>query len=386
MDRQRPSRAGFTLVELLMTILIIGILIGILVPTIAAAFRRAKEAAVTAELNNLATALASFKNTYGDYPPSRIILPETGFTAFLTNAPAGPVPGITNDMDDTDMSYAQLAQRSLLYLRKFFPRANFMTASSSAYNDFNGNGVQDKPILLSGSECLTFFLGGIPIINNGVVIGVSGFSKSPINPFVSMAVAPNNRTVPNYEFTTGRLVDLDGDMIPSYIDPIDNSIGNRSSYAYFSSYGTNGYDPNDVNGNGHASPTGSGGAVIPELEDDGSTDVERGFLVNFPVYSSTSFPTAAPYCVSPGPNPYTSGPPASGTVSWINPNSFQLFSSGQDRLWGLGGTYNSSAGSGATLPILPNPTDPGNIHLDDTSGVRNRENDNLTNFSPNRLN
>ena len=29
-------------------------------------------------MNNLATALASFKNTYGDYPPSRIISARRG--------------------------------------------------------------------------------------------------------------------------------------------------------------------------------------------------------------------------------------------------------------------------------------------------------------------
>ncbi len=378
MDRRRPSRLGFTLVELLMVVVIIGILVGLLVPTIAAAFRRAKEASVTAELNNLAAALAAFKNQYGDYPPSRIILPEQGFTTFLSNATGHGITGA--DGNDTDMTDTQLAQRSLLYLRKFWPRANFMSATTTAFNDFNGNGHNDGTIILSGSECLAFFLGGIPIINGGAVIGVSGFSKSPTNPFVNNTVS-TNRTVPNYEFTTGRLVDQDGDLVPSYIDPIDTASGNRSAYAYFSSYGTNGYDPNDVNGNGHAA---AGGTVIPELEDDGTTDVERGFLVNFPVFVSGSA-TSATYAISPGPNPYTAGPPAVGTVSWINPNSFQLFSSGQDRLWGLGGTFVPSGGSGSRLPILPNAVDPGNIHNDATTNVRGREGDNLTNFAAGRL-
>ncbi len=380
MDRRRPSRLGFTLVELLMVVVIIGILIGLLVPTLAAAFRRAKEASVSAELNNLATALASFKNLYGDYPPSRVILPEQGFTAYLASAPTTAVVGISGDADDSDLTYPQLAQRSLIYLRKFWPRANFATATTTTFNDFNGNGHNDGTIILSGSECLAFFLGGIPIINNGVVTGVSGFSKSPTNPFVNTSVS-TNRTTPNYEFTTGRLIDLDGDLVPSYIDPIDASAGNRSSYAYFSSYGTNGYDPNDVNGNGHAS---AGGIIVPELEDNGTTDVERGFLVNFPVYKSGTS-TSVTYAVSPGPNPYTAGPSAVGTVSWINPNSFQLFSSGQDRLWGMGGTYVASGGNGGKLPILPNAVDPGNIHGDEATGVRNRESDNLTNFSNGRL-
>ena len=202
MDRRRPSRLGFTLVELLMTVVIIGILIGLLVPTIAAAFRKAKEASVSAEINNLATALASFKNLYGDYPPSRIVLPEQGFTYFFAHATGNGITGA--DGNDSDMTDTQLGQRSLLYLRKFWPRANFM---AGGVNDYNGNGsTTDGTIVLNGSECLTFFLGGIPILSGGVPIGVSGFSRSPISPFASSAVA-SNRTTPNYEFTTGRLID-----------------------------------------------------------------------------------------------------------------------------------------------------------------------------------
>ena len=83
MVRHRPNRTGFTLIELLMVILIIAGLIAILVPTVFAAFRKAKEAQVASEMNNLATALASFKNIYGDYPPSRIILCERGYNCRL---------------------------------------------------------------------------------------------------------------------------------------------------------------------------------------------------------------------------------------------------------------------------------------------------------------
>ena len=79
--RQRPTRAGFTMVEVLVVILIIATLMALLLPAIAGAIRTAKNGQVTAEMNNLATALASFKNTYGDYPPSRILLCETGYAS-----------------------------------------------------------------------------------------------------------------------------------------------------------------------------------------------------------------------------------------------------------------------------------------------------------------
>ena len=371
----RPARrAGFTLIELLIVILIIGFLIAILVPTVAAAFRKAKEAQVSAEMNNLATALASFKNAYGDYPPSRILVCERGYTFAGVLSDNTSLPTI--DSNDSDMTVAQLAQRSLLYLQKFWPRADFRndpgaTATPGNFNDFDGNGGKPNTnyIILSGSECLTFFLGGLPI-NGGSITGLSGFSKSPRFPFVDSATALN-RTVPNYEFNTSRLIDDNNNGIPSYFDPIDASPSNRRAYAYFSAYGLNAYDPNDVNGLGYD----SSGAIVPELGDDDTTDIERGFSVSFPPNS----------VVSPSPNPYTGGNPSVTNIAWLNPNSFQIICAGQDRNWGPGGTYNANGGAQGRLPALPKASDAGNIHGDDTTGIRSRESDNLTNFSGGRL-
>ena len=388
MDRRKsPSRAAFTLVEVLIAILIIGILMALLVPTVAGALRRGREAQVSAELNNLATALASFKNTYGDYPPSRVVLCEAGYnnsglTSAQLSAAAGPLSPSGND---TDLTLNQLIQRSRLYLRKFWPRVDFDNGTIPF--NFNSNSSTTEVLVLSGAECLTFFLGGIPTNDGaGRITGVSGFSKLPTNPFMPLNPVTNpasaNRTVPNFEFNAGRLVDLDNDGIPSYLDPLDVTPGNRRAYAYFSAYGTNAYDPNDVNGLGrHYDPSLPANDYEHEVPDDTTTGyIERGFTVTFPTTSST-----ANYAVSPGPNPYTSGVPTAGSANWINPNSFQLFSSGADRLWGLGGTYaqNSLGGTGK-LPILPVASDAGNIN-GDTAATRYREADNLTNFSGGRL-
>ncbi len=73
------GRAGFTLVELLVVIVVLAILVGLLLPVIAGAVRTAKNAATQAEINQLAQALANFKSTYGDYPPSRVYLSENGY-------------------------------------------------------------------------------------------------------------------------------------------------------------------------------------------------------------------------------------------------------------------------------------------------------------------
>ena len=75
---RRPRRGGFTLIELLVVMVVLGILIALLVPAIGGAIKNAKNAAVIAEINQVAQALADFKSKYGDYPPSRILLDEDG--------------------------------------------------------------------------------------------------------------------------------------------------------------------------------------------------------------------------------------------------------------------------------------------------------------------
>ncbi|MEO8498536.1 MAG: prepilin-type N-terminal cleavage/methylation domain-containing protein, partial [Planctomycetota bacterium] len=65
----RKSLPGFTLVEMLVVIAIIGILAAILVPTLGAAIRRAKIGAVAMEVNQLSQAIEAYKLEFNDYPP-----------------------------------------------------------------------------------------------------------------------------------------------------------------------------------------------------------------------------------------------------------------------------------------------------------------------------
>jgi prepilin-type N-terminal cleavage/methylation domain-containing protein len=384
MTRHAPRRPrGFTLIELLVVLVIIAILVGLLVPAIAMAVKKAKGAAIQAEINQLAQALADFKSKYGDYPPSRVLLNEGGF--LNTTDPLPISSGAT-----ADVTYGQLAQRSITALRKFWPRVGMLSALVPGNNppyfyDFNGNGNNDydqlgRNFLLQGHECLVFFLGGIPVRDaTGAVTGMGGFSKNPQNPFQN-SIQTSNRTAPMFEFNSGRLKVVSAHGIPGYIDQFNGLGNNQSFYAYFSNNLNTGYDPNDVNFTGNLT------------ENDGSgKPIGLYFNTGFPVYSAPNTPQANP-TLSPAPNPYTGSAPAYqnvptspppvliSNVTCQNGQSFQIISPGSDGMYGAGGIYTATATGGGSLPAedanaasYPNSTNT-------DTGLRNGERDNLTNF------
>jgi general secretion pathway protein G len=412
--RSRPdsalARGGFTLVELLIVIIVLAILMGLLLPVIMGAMRTARNAAVQAEINQLAQALASFKQTFGDYPPSRILLVENGnYGPYLGNTL--PVSTMDPNASPSDTTVSVLAQRSLTALRKFFPKVVFSAGpnppaqiTATNWYDFNGDGIflqngTPQAYILHGHECLVFFLGGIPFQEQnkpGAPIGMTGFGKDPVNPFtnslaadVNYAGSPNpmysaNRQSPSYEFIGSRLfldpsnvTNLNGTNpgIPGYYDSLTSNspvsaTGTLNFYVYFSAYGNSGYDPNDVN-------------FLTEAD----TNLASPIWLQFFTASSLN------HRVSPAPNPYTisSTVTANNVLTYEKPQTFQIFSPGADGLYGVGGQYNSpsSANSSASTALPydhtntfagapPGPTSDSNIRV--------RENDNLTNFQSGKLN
>ncbi len=66
---RRPTRAAFTLVEVLMVVAIIGILVGLIVPAVSIALTSVKRRALAIECQTIANAIEQYKSKYGEYPP-----------------------------------------------------------------------------------------------------------------------------------------------------------------------------------------------------------------------------------------------------------------------------------------------------------------------------
>lgn len=67
--RQRAHSGGFTLIEMLVVVAIIGILMAILVPVVYVAVRKGKETRLALEISQLDSAITAYRDKYKDYPP-----------------------------------------------------------------------------------------------------------------------------------------------------------------------------------------------------------------------------------------------------------------------------------------------------------------------------
>ena len=198
----RHSRHGFSLIELLVVIVIIGILMALILPALNGARIRARITQVSTEISQLDNGIAKFKSAYNIEPPSSLYVP--------------PIGGSWNAADRSKV-------------RSIWPQFDFATNGGLGAGDFH----------LNGAECLVFFLGGVEDATTTPPL-VLGFSKNPRFPW---SPAGTNREGPFYEFENGRFVDVDSDSLLEYIDPLPDQ---KTPYAYFSSQGRSYTLVNDV--------------------------------------------------------------------------------------------------------------------------------------------
>ena len=217
------SQTGFTLVELLVSIVIIAILIALLLPAVNSTIRRVRVGRVVTEIKDLEASLANFKAKFGMYPPSRLRLYERS---------------------------SQNEAETRAVLRRIWPQFAF-TGGPNGYGneyDLDGNGTAGEASRsreYNGAQCLVFFLGGV--VNSGAP---NGFSKNPQNPFAS----GGSREGPFFEFDSTRLNFSVNAQMPTYLDPFPSQ---TLPYLYLSAYDGVGYAPAGSHDYGGAMPNGA---------------------------------------------------------------------------------------------------------------------------------
>jgi len=306
--RQKSGRrAGFSLVELLIVIVIIGVLVSLIGAGVSVALRKARTSSNRAEISQLETALEQFKLKFRQYPPSMLLLAENQKNYIGSNG--NPLP---------------LAEESINFLTQvMFPRLDQTLWQTVGIKWAGDNHVGTNEVYyLEGDQCLTFFLGGIPDISYlstppaNQVPNCLGFSTNPIDP----AATTSDRIGPFYEFKSSRLV-----VVP----PLPSLPYKRSPYHY--SYldvfgGSNGRGVPTSDGNGELGNPSYG--VYAYF----STQGVRNNYARNPALFPMGFPLTD--CATLGVFPYAES--ALTGIKYLKPNSFQIVSPGPNGLFGTG--------------------------------------------------
>ncbi len=201
-SRWSRSRGGFTLVEMLAVIVIIGILAALITAAAIAARKSARQAAIKTEIDQLANALASYREAFGEYPPD-----------------------FSND--------AAVRQHLQNNFRKW----------PGASDSSNWSG-QDE------ASSLVFWLGGRYDASSKLFLGYSGNPRNPFGP------GPPSKG-PFFQFDNTRLKDDNGVLY--YYPKLGSAMGS-SPFVYFKarSDGYGGKSWSHPNGGNTANPYTNG--------------------------------------------------------------------------------------------------------------------------------
>jgi prepilin-type N-terminal cleavage/methylation domain-containing protein len=346
------ARGGFTMVELLMVILIIGILVSLGLVGYSVAMRRGREAQIQSELTQLATALENFKGKYGAYPPAMRALTvlagdvddfntseRAKFTRQLTRMFPRYTPTDTWDHagDTADTPPADGA-------RDFYDcwnqirqvtRSTELGQSAGGPLVFNDDGLDIR--LLDPAESLVFWLGGFPhrIDDNAgtsltdpaditaKLLHLEMFAADPANPLSHESDnGGEQRIAPFFDFDETRLVDNDNDGWPEYVPPGKSLTGRPAPYVYFDKSAYRADDEGIA-----AYPAASSTGATRDIQFPSGAPHNRPSL-KFPnsYVDHSGLGTEWGFC-----RPYARTGAVVGTeveIEWINDDSFQIICAG----------------------------------------------------------
>jgi prepilin-type N-terminal cleavage/methylation domain-containing protein len=310
------SPRGFTLVEMLVVIAIVGILAGLITAGAMVALRRAKIAAIAVELSQLDAACKAYKEKFGDYPPD---------FAGLDNSNNDPSTGAAYNVGVQNLILAHISKAFPRY-QPGVPSGN--TATSLTQWQKLGFDVQAGWNIdinaLSPASALLFFLGGQPVwrldaSNNPIsptisgfnasspVTGLAGFCADPANPFApANTPAGSSRIKPFYDFDIASIGWItNGPNAGLAYWPKVQAVVNKTvgPVVYFRAENAN------YTLNGAVPTTGATGAT---------TNIKSQSYGVWPASDT-------------GLSNYTAATPS---IVWINPQSFQIFASGLDLQYG----------------------------------------------------
>ena len=189
--RPLPTRAAFTLTELLIVIAIIAVLASLIAAAAVNAWNNAKRNRVVLEIMNISGALENFKNDYGAYPPN------------------GMNPGPVASPPPTNSLGARVRNDFARMFQKAFQRSqepSVLIDAIAGITPPNSNVVKTGPLEngLTAAEAMCFWLGGFSDDEQYPITGPGGPSyalNDPSSPGGEVLESRNWR----YEFDITRL-------------------------------------------------------------------------------------------------------------------------------------------------------------------------------------
>lgn len=349
-NRKRANRgAGFTLVEILVVIVIIGLLAGITSTVLVSARKSARGAVVATQMAQLSMALDEYKNQFGEYPPD-FGDPEAVMRHVKKRWPRYNVANY-----DEFLAHVRCGCRLSSSYSGAVPAPGALGDATYLLNNLDGEHVWE---IENPASALVFWLGGLPDVDGKP----SGFYANPKAP---LGVGINGA---------------------GYVAPLANPLKARREAPLFD------FELKNIGGYAVGTHANATGPVFYEAESDELEDASVGAFRYAPTFQQGGLPIVyfRPTVGSPYETKsfwFADAEPASGAAvsqavayarnydgvrfAWHEDKRFQLIHPGVDGLFGPDADYQG----GDVRPNGPNDsptTAPKNLlYLEDEDNIVN---------------